>query len=178
MVQSSDFSEKLASLLNTFMSGADNFDNSLQEKQDESSQQAARMARNGETLTRDAGQAQSDERKAQAFRKKISDSKKKQLGKILRSGMYIDLTNIPFDVALAYRKLGVDAGADLSTVRKIFRQKIKEIHPDKNLQRDDGAHDSGHYAAHYGTNVETHNGAHDSAEELIAAYEKIKNWFA
>lgn len=168
MAQSSNFSEKLASLLNTFMSDANNFDESPQSKQSDvySAHDDEATARTEESTMHTAGEAaartdkstkHTDETAAHAFRKKISSGKKKQPGKIIRSGTYIDLTNIPFDVALAYRTLGVDAGADLSTVRKIFRQKIKEIHPDKNLQRDEKSH--------------------DSAEKLIAAYEKIKNWF-
>lgn len=83
---------------------------------------------------------------------------------IIRQGSY---TQIPPEVTSAFSLLGCSVNASPAEVRRAFRKKIKQLHPDT------AAQNSGHVSL----DETALTGEAVLAEKLIEANETIKNWF-
>lgn len=86
---------------------------------------------------------------------------KSRIAQIIRQGRY---TEIPQEVVTAFALLDCPITATPPEVRRAFRKKIKQLHPDAVSQNFENK-----YLKHEDANAET--------EKLISANEIIKNWF-
>lgn len=95
--------------------------------------------------------------------------KKRRAGQIIKEGTYKDFTKIPKSVLDALEILGCTPDSTLADARAAFRKKIKETHPDTKAARvANGTYDAAE---------EIENLQNGLSENIIGAYETLKDWF-